>query len=240
MNKPELFALASEVLPTLPTTLLSVLPFDCDLARMLHMLNNEFIRGKLEDFERIFPYIYLEHAYEVTNNQSLKPLLEYFKPTKRCLREAWCAFSHARFHCPESLPTDILEQYGFSSLEEVDNVIENVFKCQNENELERLKNVRGYIEHAKMVAHYTYMYMRRYVYNPLIFYIDYVLREDAIKRFREMFYALKYKHRFRHMLWVKVREPKIRAKYHPDNLAKMLDERGELDVDELDALMDQW
>ena len=251
MNKTELFALASEVLPTLPSRLFNIMPFDSDLARMLYVLRREFVDGNLEDCDRMFPYIYLDHAYEETNNQALKPLLDYFKPTKRCLREAWCAFSHARFHCPEGLPTDILEQYGFSSLEEVDNVIENAFKCQNENGVERLKDVRGYIKHARTLVHYifanpeyngtrTYMHMRRYVYNPLLFYIDYVLREETIHRFRVMFYALKYKQHFRRLLWEKVREPKIRARYHPDNLAKMLEERGELDMDELDKIMDEW
>jgi hypothetical protein len=252
-NSARLFALANEVLPTLPTTLFNIVHFDSDLPHMLYMLRREFIDGKLEDCEHRFPYIYLDHAYEMTNNEALKPLLEYFKPTKRCLREAWCAFSHARFHCPEGLPTDILEQYGFSSLEEVDSVIENAFiHRQKEDGLECLPDVRGYIKHAKTICDHIldnlpvelhrapYMYLRRYVYNPLLFYIDYVLREDAIKRFREMFYALKYKQCFRRLLWEKVREPKIRAKYHPDNLANMLEERGELGVDELDALIDQW
>lgn len=255
MNNAKLFALATEVLPTLPTTLFAVLPFDCNLDRMLYMLNSDFIHGKLEDCERMFPYIYLDHAYEMTNNEALKPLLDYFKPTKRCLKKAWCQFSHARFHCAEYLPTEIfiLEQYGFDTLDEVDSIIENAFiHRQKEDGLERLQDVRGYINDVKIMCDHILdtfpveyhrapsVYMRRYVCSPLLFYIDYVMREDAIKRFREMFYALKYKQRFRHVLWAKVREPKIRAKYHPDNLAKMLEERGELDLDELDALMDQW
>jgi hypothetical protein len=255
MNKTELFALAAEVLPTLPTTLFSILPFECDLARMLYMLKTEFIYdGGMEDIERKFPYIYLDHAYEMTNNQALKPLLNYFKPTKECLRKAWCAFSHVRFHYPDhDLQTDILQHYGFSCLEEVDNVIENAFiHRQKENGVERLNDVRGYVNHIKIMcdnildtfpAEYhraPYLYMRHYVCRPLLFYIDYILREDTINRFRDMFYALKYKQRFRHVLWAKVREPKIRAKYHPDNLAKILEEHCELGVDELDALMDQW
>jgi hypothetical protein len=205
----------------------------------------------------MFPYIYLDHAYEMTHNEALKPLLEYFKPTIKCLKNAWCAFSHARFNCAEYLPTDILEQYGFSSLEEVDDVIEKAF---NGTGLERLQDVRGYINDVKImcanlldtlpVEYYRtpYLILRRRVCEPLLFYIDYVLREDTMKRFREdtmkrfrdLFYALKFKERFRRLLWEKVREPKIRAKYHPDNLANMLKENGELDVDELDTLMDQW
>jgi hypothetical protein len=58
-------------------------------------------------------------------------------------------------------------------------------------------------------------------------------------QFRELFYALKYKKQFRNLLWVRIREPKIRIKYHPNNLMKMLEER-ELTLDELDELNDNW
>jgi hypothetical protein len=266
-EKARLLAIATDIIPALPDTLFNILPFNIlpvtygvtyGLDNVMCMFRREFINNHLElDYcERIFPYVYLEHAYEVTNNQALKPLLDYFKPTKKCLKIAWSAFSHARFHCAEYMPTDILELHGFDSLEEVDNVIENAFiNRQKENGLERIKDVCGYINDANIICEATiasfnedeyfhsvapYLYMRRSVYRPLLFYIDYVLREDILNRFREMFYSLKYKQQFRHVLWAKVREPKIRAKYHPNNLDKLLEQYGDLDVDELDALMDQW
>ena len=40
--------------------------------------------------------------------------------------------------------------------------------------------------------------------------------------FRFLFYSLKYKSTFRNLLWDKIRRPKIEAKYHPDNLQKLL------------------
>ena len=61
-----------------------------------------------------------------------------------------------------------------------------------------------------------------------------------MNRFIELFYTLKYKKQFRSWLWERVREPKIREKYHPDNLLRMLEERGEIDLDELDEIMEKW
>lgn len=58
--------------------------------------------------------------------------------------------------------------------------------------------------------------------------------------FRDIFYAFKFKKQFRKWLWEKVREPKIRAKYHPDNLMKMLEGREDMDLDELDELQEKW
>jgi hypothetical protein len=63
---------------------------------------------------------------------------------------------------------------------------------------------------------------------------------NRIIRFKELFYTLKYKKRFRDLLWVRIREPKIRNKYHPDNLIKLLEHRDNLTLDELDELDDNW
>lgn len=63
---------------------------------------------------------------------------------------------------------------------------------------------------------------------------------QALKRFKWLYYLLKFKKQLRDWLWVRVREPKIRDKYHPNNLMKILEETGELDLKELDILMDQW
>jgi len=59
-------------------------------------------------------------------------------------------------------------------------------------------------------------------------------------RFKELFYTLKYKSKFRDWLWVHIREPKIRNKYHPDNLIKLLEDRENLTLDELDEFNDNW
>lgn len=44
----------------------------------------------------------------------------------------------------------------------------------------------------------------------------------TLHNFRVLFYSLKYKSCLRHFLWDKIRRPKIEAKYHPDNLHKLL------------------
>jgi hypothetical protein len=56
-----------------------------------------------------------------------------------------------------------------------------------------------------------------------------------LNQFRYLYYCLKYKKRFRDLLWVKIREPKIREKYSHDYLVKNLHE----DTD-LDALLNNW
>jgi hypothetical protein len=72
-------------------------------------------------------------------------------------------------------------------------------------------------------------------------YIIKIRQEITImNRFKELFYALKYKKQFRDWLWVRIREPKIRKKYHPDNLMKMLEGREEMTLDELDELHEKW
>lgn len=254
--KDNLMSIANETIPSLPSTLFNIVPFQCSSDDMLRIFRREFIHNNLGHGERIYPYIYLNHAYEVTHNQAIKPLLDYFKPTKESLMKALWHFNNAKN--ADYLPTNALEWHGFSSLDEVSTVIENAFNGQNVNGLDRIENLRGYINDANTICglildafteedyQYDYesvaphSYSRNSVYKPLLFYIDFILRENALKRFKMMFYSLKYRDCFRRLLWVKVREPKIRSKYHPDNLAKMLEDRGDLDVDELDALMDKW
>ncbi len=65
-------------------------------------------------------------------------------------------------------------------------------------------------------------------------------KNNILIRFKELFYAFKYKKQFRDWLWVRIREPKIRNKYHPDNLIKLLEDRENLTLDELDELDDNW
>jgi hypothetical protein len=77
-----------------------------------------------------------------------------------------------------------------------------------------------------------------------IFMVDYIveLRKQIqiINRFRELFYSLKYKKQFLDLLWVHIREPKIKNKYHPNNLMTMLEGKDEITMDELDDLINNW
>jgi hypothetical protein len=56
----------------------------------------------------------------------------------------------------------------------------------------------------------------------------------------ELFYALKYKKLFLDLLWIRIREPKIRNKYKPENLIAMLEEKEDITLDELDELLEKW
>jgi Leucine-rich repeat (LRR) protein len=55
-----------------------------------------------------------------------------------------------------------------------------------------------------------------------------------INKFRFIFYSLKCKRRLRNFLWLKIREPKIKAQFHPCYLANMNEET------DLDAFIDEW
>ena len=63
---------------------------------------------------------------------------------------------------------------------------------------------------------------------------------EIINKFRELFYTLKYKKQFQYLLWERIREPKIRNKYHPSNLVAMLEEKEDITLDELDELLEKW
>jgi Leucine-rich repeat (LRR) protein len=61
------------------------------------------------------------------------------------------------------------------------------------------------------------------------------LNLEKLNRFRKLYYTLKYKDRFRHWLWIKVRLPRIERTHHPDRLQEALKQEGgeEADLDEV-------
>jgi hypothetical protein len=61
-------------------------------------------------------------------------------------------------------------------------------------------------------------------------------RLKILNNFCHLYYCLKFKKQFRHWLWVRVREPKIRKKYHYDYLLENL--RNE--EANLDKVLDDW
>jgi hypothetical protein len=58
---------------------------------------------------------------------------------------------------------------------------------------------------------------------------------QILNTFRYTFYSLKFKNRFRKMLWEKIREPKIMKKYHPDYLIEHLHQDSDLEI-----VLDNW
>jgi Leucine-rich repeat (LRR) protein len=83
-----------------------------------------------------------------------------------------------------------------------------------------------------------------YYYNPIyeiigdIEYIDInkiKQKMQILNNFRYLYYCLKFKKRFRDLLWVKIREPKIKKKYSHSYLLEHLHE----DTD-LDELLKNW
>ena len=77
-------------------------------------------------------------------------------------------------------------------------------------------------------------------FNPIYEIIN--NRDNIIKQklkilnnFRYLYCCLKFKKRFRDLLWIKIREPKIREKYSHNYLVANL--HGETDLDEL---LENW
>ena len=68
------------------------------------------------------------------------------------------------------------------------------------------------------------------------FVIDIIKRKiKVLNLFKYLYYSLKYKKRFRDLLWVKIREPKIRERYSHDYLVEHLHEETDLD-----ELLENW
>jgi hypothetical protein len=57
-------------------------------------------------------------------------------------------------------------------------------------------------------------------------------------RFRDLYYSLRFKDKFRAWLWEKIREPKIRHKYSPQKLVEYLNEKMLLINENKDQLID--
>lgn len=63
---------------------------------------------------------------------------------------------------------------------------------------------------------------------------------NILFQFKYLYYSLKYKSRFRHWLWIKVREPKIREYYSPVNLEKILSGIDNDDYERFDNILNNW
>jgi Leucine-rich repeat (LRR) protein len=60
---------------------------------------------------------------------------------------------------------------------------------------------------------------------------------ETINKIRKTYYFKKFKNKLRDFLWVKIREPRIREKYAPHNILKLLNEIGE-DSEKFDSLFE--
>jgi Leucine-rich repeat (LRR) protein len=65
-------------------------------------------------------------------------------------------------------------------------------------------------------------------------------RIQTLYNLKYLYYSLKFKHRLREWLWVKVREPKIQEYYSPANLQKLLSGIDEQDFERFDAALSSW
>ena len=60
-----------------------------------------------------------------------------------------------------------------------------------------------------------------------------------IKEGQHYFYCQRFKNKFRYLLWKKIREPKIKARYHPSYLDKLKD-IDDSDEEAMDTILEKW
>jgi len=70
--------------------------------------------------------------------------------------------------------------------------------------------------------------------NPMNSYPQIKKNVDILNNCRNMIYAIKFKKQFREWLWLRVREPKIKEKYHYKHLLELDEE------DNLDIFLEDW
>ena len=66
---------------------------------------------------------------------------------------------------------------------------------------------------------------------------EFNLKFKCLKRFKELYYLLKFKSQFRDWLWIKVRLPRIQNQYHPDHLDEFL---CSVNDEDSDKRLDNW
>jgi Leucine-rich repeat (LRR) protein len=111
--------------------------------------------------------------------------------------------------------------------------------CSN-NQLTQLPTLPSKLEFLDCRYNLLLFDNEKKITNTMEYIIQMRNKNNIFIRFKELFYAFKYKKQFRDWLWVRIREPKIRNKYHPDNLIKLLEDRENLTLDELDELDYNW
>jgi len=224
-NNNPLITIANEVIPQLGP--------EYSTDRLLLEIEMHIMYGRVGypyQYERIQIYNHLSNAYMQTYNDSLLPLLDYFQMT-------WEDVIYIAKYFKSITYFELFPGVEFNSMELPATILYNASNLQ-EDCLRRLPDVRAYI--VDMMNYYNYDYDKRHFYVPAIHCIDFILKETLLKTFRELYYTLKFKQRFRDILWVKIREPKIRAKYHPQHLIELFDENVDTCEDDLDALLDKW
>lgn len=76
-----------------------------------------------------------------------------------------------------------------------------------------------------------------YTDNSIVTFEQTIRNINVLQKFRSIYYYAKYRNRLRKWLWERIREPKIKAAYHPDKLKKCLD--NVLD-DDLEDVFEKW
>ena len=151
-------------------------------------------------------------------NSSLKKLycdnnkLTQLPELNSSLKELWCG-SNLLTQLPElnsCLESLFCEKNQLTQMPELKSSLTYLY-CENNQFPFKISN-GGYLLHEKIN--------------------EFNLKFKCLKRFKELYYLLKFKRQFRNWLWIKVRLPRIQNQYHPDNLEEFLCSVNDEDLDE--------
>lgn len=123
--------------------------------------------------------------------------------------------------------------------------------CNNIIEIlpqDKLQNYYSKYNDYVILSDYTKLYENP-IYNIINNFRKYDLKNNYHKRFeyikenliiihkfKYLYYLLKYKNKFRNLLWDKIRKPKIEQYYSPNNLIKLIEENS----DNYDEALYNW
>ncbi len=169
--------------------------------------------------------------------------LTFLPPLPSTLEELYCYANQLTFlpHLPSTLKILWCHYNQLTCLPVLPSTLE-VLYCYN-NQLTCLPPLPPYVLKTLGCSDNPFLdcYIKHENYTSMFKYIeDFRNQIEIINKFRELFYSLKYKKQFLDLLWVRIREPKIRNKYHPNNLIAMLEGKEESTLDELDELLEKW
>lgn len=136
--------------------------------------------------------------------------------------------------CNNNLLTYI---YNFDNLKVLDCSYNQITKFPNFKNIESIRCYNNPIHNLYSNIFNTYL-------GNFIFNDTNRKKLQILNNFKENYFYSKFKNNFRNILWEKIRKPKIEKFYHPDNLAKFLEEHGidfleEYNEDSLEFL-DYW
>lgn len=170
-----------------------------------------------------------------SNNQLIDLPNIYHKP----LRDLNCSFNDLTQLPQLNLQLKKLD-CSFNNITSIPNLPQSLqgLSCDN-NELYALpllpESLKDIVMYENPVSDIFYENM---LYNDNIESVRPIAK--ILYNFKHMYYSLKFKNKFRKILWEQIREPHIKNHYSPENLQDILNRVGECDDVQLYQTINNW